>query len=199
MSMNNKGWLSFALELYEKVKELGLNQNLGKKELETLVDLASKFNVTGQSHPQTEEEKIQPKAGLIDSANEENNTFWQQESGPTGGGISAPGALKGAYAPPISIYETAGGINVHVILPGITSRDDLTLLLSRDTLELSGARGVGAIPAGGKEKEDFFRTVHLPAPVEPSGATAIYRNGYLYISAPKKNRSTALKIEVKFE
>lgn len=204
MNLNNKDWLKFALDLYEKTKDMGLNENWDKKELGSLIDTASNFNFTGTNPPQPEsrpqkEEKFQQETSFSGPAKNENNAFWQQDSGPPGGLASTAGALKGGYAPPVSIYETTGEVNVHVILPGIASRDNLTLLLSQDALELSGTRITGGFSSGNKKNENFYRTVRLPAPVNPSEVTATYRNGFLYIRAPKKNHPPLLKIEVNFE
>lgn len=194
MDFASKDWLKFALELYEKTKGMGLNENWGKKDLESLIDVASKF--TGPSPPQTEKsENLQLEAGFAGPGETGDNAFWQQESNPPSVGTMAAGASKGSHNPPISIYESTKEVNIHVILPGVASRENLTLLLSPEMLELTGARTAdGSLGAG-----NFYRTVRLPAPVEPAGTTATYRNGFLYIRAPKKALPSPLKIEVRFE
>ena len=200
MDLNNKDWLKFALDLYEKTKEMGLINNWDKGGLESLIETAGRFNSTGPGPTQPSKGgKIQQESELTDQEKAENEAFWQQESGSPHGITFGAGATNSGHDPPISVYESAREVSVHVILHGIASRDDLVLLLSHEALELSGTRIVGGFSGGDKRNEKFHRIVRLPAPVDPSGATAIYRNGFLYMNAPKKNRLSPLKIEVKFE
>lgn len=200
MDFQNKDWLKFALELYEKTKDMGFTNNFNKGGLESLIDVANKFTSTGLSHTQPdEEEKIHQEASFTNQEKVENEVFWQQESGPAHSGTFESGALKSGYNAPVSVHETTNEISIHVILPGIASRDDLNLFLSHEALELSGARTAVGFSGGNKGTENFYKKVRLPAPVDPSGATATYRNGFLYIRVPKKYLLSPLKIEVKFE
>lgn len=200
MDLNNKDWLKFALDLYGKTKEMGLINNLGMDGLDSLIETAGRFNSTGPGPTQPGKgEKIQQESKLTDQEKAENEIFWQQESGSPHDKTFGVGATNSGYDPPISVYESAKEVSVHVILPGIASRDNLVLLLSHEALELSGTRIVGGFSGGDKRNEKFYRIVRLPVPVEPSGANATYRNGFLYLNAPKKNRLFPLRIEVKFE
>ncbi len=200
MNFQNKDWLKFALELYEKTKDMGFTNDLNKGGLESLIDVANKFTSTGFSHTQPDKgEKIQQEAGFTDQEKVESEVFWQQESGPVHSGTFESGATKSGYNAPVSVHETTNEISIHVILPGISSRDDLNLLLSHEALELSGTRTAVGFSGGNKGTENFYKKLRLPALVDPSGATATYRNGFLYIRVPKKNLLSPLKIEVKFE
>lgn len=197
MDFYNKDWLKFALDLYEKTRGMGLMNNWDKDKLGSLIEMASKFNFSGPD-PNGKGGKFQQEAGPMDQERATDEVFWRQESAPPYGSAFTSGAAKGGYAPPISIYETGKEVNIHVILPGVASKEDLVLFLSREALELSGARAAGGF-SGDKRNENFYKMIRLPAPVEPSGATAIYRNGFLYIHAPKKSHLPPQKIEVKFE
>lgn len=199
MNINNKEWLNFALELYERTKSLGLQEAWSKNDLDWLMGAAGKAAFTGFSPQSGGEQNVYGEAGMSGAGQTVENAFWQQDSGPSGAGPFASAAPKGGYAPPISIYETAREVNIHVILPGVTSREHLTLLLSPEALELSGARETGGFSGRSKTNESFYRTVRFPAPVEPSGASATYRNGFLYIRAPKKTSPAPYKLEVIFE
>lgn len=200
MNFQNKDWLKFALELYEKTKDMGFTNNWDKGGLESLIDVANKFTSTGPSHTQPDKgEIIQQEASVTDQEKVENEVFWQQESGPVNSGTFESGETKSGYNTPVSVHETTNEISIHVILPGIASRDDLNLLLSHEALELSGTRTDVGFSGGNKGTENFYKKVRLPALVDPSGATATYHNGFLYIRIPKENRLSPLKIKVKFE
>jgi len=199
MSFDQKDWLKYALDLYEKAKETGLINNWGQEDLSSLREMADKFNnFTGMGPVQPGKGKQIQKEAVLKEGETEGGSFWQQE-GPPHSGAFTQGTIKNSYAPPISIYETVKEINVHAILPGIASKDDLNILLSQEAMELSGTRTAVGFLGDKKINENFYRMVRLPAPVEPSGATASYRNGFLYIRIPKKNHPSPVKITVKFE
>lgn len=200
MSFNQKDWLKYALDLYEKAKETGLINNWGQEDLSSLREVADKFdNLTGMGSVQANKGEQIQKEAVIKEGETEGESFWQQESGPPHSGAFTSGAIKNSFAPPISIYETVKEVNVQAILPGIASKDDLSILISQEAMELSGTRTAVGFLGDKKTNEDFYRIVRFPAPVEPSRATASYRNGSLYIRVPKKNHPSPIKIMVKFE
>ncbi len=200
MSFDQKDWLKYALDLYEKARDTGLINNWGQEDLNSLKEMADKFNnFAGMGTVQPGKGEQIQKDAVFKEVEAEGGSFWQQESGPPHSGVFTPGTKKNSFAPPISIYETVKEVNVHAILPGIASRDDLNILLSQEAMELSGTRTAVGFLGDKKINENFYRMVRLPAPVEPSGAVASYRNGFLYISIPKKNNPSPIKITVKFE
>jgi len=200
MNPFDKDWLKIALELYEKSKGMGVLNSLGKDGLEDLMKIVGQLNPaainTKQLHK--EEEKLAQETVPIESIKDDEDGFWKQESGPPLGQESAAKTSKGDYTPPISIHETVGSVNLHIILPGIISSDDLNILLSQEEAELYGTKSTGRVSGGVKTNEKFYRLIRLPAPVDPSRATATYRNGFLYISIPKKDRPSHFKIQVEF-
>jgi|GEM_PF-1574856 len=200
MSFNQKDWLKYALDLYEKAKDMGLINNWGQEDLNSLREMTDKFNnLTSMGSVKPDKGKQVQKEMVIKEGETESENFWQQESDPTHGGVFNTGATGNSFAPPICIYETVKEVNVHVTLPGIASRDDLNILLSQEAVELSGTRTVAGFLGGQKINENFYKIVRFPVAVEPSGATARYRNGFLYIRVPKKNNPSPVKIVAKFE
>jgi len=200
MGFDQKDWLQYAFELYAKAKDMGLMNNWGQEDLNSLREVADKFNNftgTGSGQP-SKGEQIQKEA-VSQEEEMEGGSFWQQESGPSPGSPFPRDAKKNSFAPPISIYETAREVNVDAILPGIASRDDLNIVLSQEAMELSGTRATAGLFGGKKTNENFYKIIRLPAPVDPSGATASYRKGFLYIRAPKKNHPSPIKLTVQFE
>ncbi|OPX87042.1 Hsp20/alpha crystallin family protein [Pelotomaculum sp. PtaB.Bin117] len=200
MSFNQKDWLKNALDLYEKAKDTGLINNWGTDDLNSLREMADKFNnLTGMSPVQPDKGEQIQKEAVSKEEETESESFWKQESVSPHSGAFASGATKNSFTPPISIYETVKEVSIQAILPGIVSKDDLNILLSQEAMELSGARTAVRFLESKKTNDNFYRIVRLPAPVEPSGATASYRNGFLYIRVPKKNYPSPIKIMVKFE
>lgn len=197
MNLNYGDWLKFALDLQQKVQNMGFSANMGKKELESLIEVANNFASTTYQNKKADIPR--QEENLSKSGKTEAKEFWEQYPGPPEDSAITSDSLKGAYSPPVSIYESAGEVNIHIILPGITSTSDLTVLFSHEALDLSGSRAVGGDPGGDKRRERFHRTLRLPAPVEPSEATATYRSGFLSISVPKKVTAPFSKVEVRFE
>jgi len=200
MSSEQKDWLKYALDLYEKAKNMGLINNWGREDLDSLREVADKFNnLNGMGSVKTDKGRQIQKEMVLNEGETEYVNFWQQECGPAHGGVFNTGATKNSFTPPVSIYETGKEVNIHVTLPGIASREDLSILLSQEAVELSGTRTSAGFLGGKKTNESFYKIVRFPVPVEPSGASARYRNGFLYIRVPKKNNPSPVKITAEFE
>ncbi|OPY58282.1 MAG: Hsp20/alpha crystallin family protein [Pelotomaculum sp. PtaU1.Bin035] len=194
----DKNWLKLALDLYEKTKGMNVGGNLNKDVLEHLMEMANHIVIPNWNTAQSEKEiKVEQAVSSI-PIKAEDNTFWQEGSATPYDLASTTDTIKGDYTPPISLYENPREVHVSAILPGIASRNNLNVLLSQETLELSGTRDVVEALGTKIENKRFFKTIRLPVAVEPSGATATYHNGFLYIKAPKKNQSSQ-NITVKFE
>ncbi|NPV73944.1 MAG: Hsp20/alpha crystallin family protein [Pelotomaculum sp.] len=199
MNFSNKDWLKFALDLYEKTRDMGFMNGIDKNGLESLIDMAGKLNFSGPWPAQPGKGgKIQQEAAPAEQEKAENEAFWQQKSHPFYGG-KQPAQTKSGRNIPVSVFETAGEVSIHIVLPELASRNDLALFISPEALELSGTMVCGGTAGGDKRTENFHKTVRLPAPVDPSGAAAVYRNGTMYVRAPKKNFFSPQKIEVRFE
>lgn len=197
MNLNYGDWLKFALDLQQKVQNMGFGANMGKKELESLIEAAN--NLTSTTYQNEKTNIPRQEESITESGKAEAKDFWKQYPGSPEGSVITSDSLKDAYSPPVSIYESAKEVNIHIILPGIASESDLTVLFSHEALDLSGIRTTGGNQGGDKKTERFHRTLRLPAPVEPSEAAATYRGGFLSISAPKKGPSPFSEVEVRFE
>lgn len=107
------------------------------------------------------------------------------------------------WQPAVDVAETDTDLIVTAELPGL-SQDDIDVSILRDTLTISGKMN--------EEKETrnqnylrrerrwgaFQRTITLPAPVNPEGATASFRNGLLEVRLPKTEdaRPRPIRIDV---
>ncbi|WP_258358958.1 Hsp20/alpha crystallin family protein [Moorella sulfitireducens] len=104
--------------------------------------------------------------------------------------------------PRFDIYQTEGEVVATAELPGLTSKDDVEITATEDTLAIRGEIRRNDV----KEGQDyhraerfygtFARTVSLPARVEPEKATATYKNGILEIRLPKAENQRQRQIPI---
>jgi len=97
---------------------------------------------------------------------------------------------RGGMSPSVDVFEAGGNIVVKADLPGLT-KDDITVNLINDTLEISGEKKT-------EEKVDtrdylklersygkFSRTLRLPEGLDADKITAKFAEGVLEIRIPK--------------
>ncbi|HOV80792.1 MAG TPA: Hsp20/alpha crystallin family protein [Bacillota bacterium] len=199
MTFNQKDLLKLAFELYEKTRETGLLDAWSRNSLESFLEFIKNTGFEGLISRQTgKSQEEQQKKEANGTGTGRDGSFWNQETGFTHPDKPEPGALN-ENAPPISIFETAGHVNVHVILPYAASLNDIALSVSEETIELDLSGQPGKSSGNVDHKENIKRTIHLPAAVDPSRTVATCRNRFLTISAPKKTRPSSKKVQIKFE
>lgn len=105
---------------------------------------------------------------------------------------------RGGLSPSVDIFEAGGNIVVKADLPGLT-KDDITVKLINNTLEISGEKKT-------EEKIDtrdylklergygrFSRTLRLPEGLDAEKVTAKFSEGVLEISIPKVEDKRVVK------
>jgi HSP20 family protein len=105
--------------------------------------------------------------------------------------LFAPRAAHGRFEPNADVHhdEHDGAILVHVELAGADA-ESLQVALRDSYLIIAGSRAPRDVSrrASLLRKEiqygEFFKQIHLPAPVREDGASAIYRDGFLTIRLP---------------
>ena len=106
------------------------------------------------------------------------------------------------WQPAVDIYETPTEVVALVELAGVPE-ESIDLVVERDTLTLRGERKDLAqqterrfscieIPFG-----PFQRTMQLPAAVNPNGASATYRAGFLTVVIPKLGAAPPRRLTVR--
>ena len=98
-----------------------------------------------------------------------------------------------AFEPPTDVYETEESVVVRLEIAGLRGNSsEIAVEIQDDLLTVSGER---VDPAGGAgcryeqmeiQTGPFQRTVHLPGPVDETGAVARYDDGFLVIRLPKR-------------
>jgi HSP20 family protein len=112
--------------------------------------------------------------------------------------------VSSTWRPLVDIYETADEIRVLVELPGV-KREDVQLILDRNTLIIRGTRrdtfrtDCQACHQMEILFGEFERAVDIPVPVNPDGAKAIYRDGFLMVNLPKAEKPMLKRVTVTHE
>jgi HSP20 family protein len=104
--------------------------------------------------------------------------------------------LMGDISPSVDIYEEGNNVVVKAEVPGM-KRDDLDVVLTEDTISISGHKKSEATV----QRHDFYRVersfgnftrrLRLPAVVLPEKAKATFQDGVLEIVIPKVASRTA--------
>jgi HSP20 family protein len=105
---------------------------------------------------------------------------------------------RGGLSPSMDVFEAGGNIVVKADLPGLT-KDDITVKLINNTLEISGEKKT-------EEKVDtrdylklergygkFSRTLRLPEGLDADHVTATFAEGVLEVRIPKVEDSRVVK------
>ncbi|CEP67716.1 HSP20-like chaperone [Moorella glycerini] len=104
--------------------------------------------------------------------------------------------------PRFDIYQTDREVVATAELPGLTSKDDVEITATEDTLAIRGEirRSEETEEQNYHRAERFYgtfaRTVSLPARVEPEKATATYKNGILEVRIPKAENQRQRRIPI---
>ena len=108
---------------------------------------------------------------------------------------------KGAFVPPVDVYEDEHGIQLKLEVPGIEEKD-LDVKVENNVLTISGERKFEK-----EEKEENFRRVErrygsfvrsftLPNTVNTEDVTADYSNGVLKVKLAKRAEAKPKQIKV---
>jgi len=104
--------------------------------------------------------------------------------------------VVGMFGPSTDVTETDKSIDVSVELPGMTE-DDIDISLSGDAITIRGEKKIEheenrkGVYMSERSYGSFYRTVPLPAGVDPDKADATFKNGVLKVSLPKTPEAQA--------
>jgi HSP20 family protein len=183
----DKSWLDKAMEMQKMIPGMGIDPNWYKDMLGSIM-------------------KGHPGSGIFnfqDSGEPGDQQDDDETAGASGGAGSsgcraqrAPGAgaaPPGAWQPQFTITETAGQITLTAYIPGIRSKDDISIRLHGDTLYVSGKNQDPLEGRDGRALE-FYRAIRLPGDVRSDGTSAHYANGSLTVKIPK-NRPVSVDLD----
>jgi len=102
-----------------------------------------------------------------------------------------PAALGGQF--PIDLYEDKDNTYVRAELPGV-NRDAISVEMNEGSLSIQASRKEKS--AEGEGTVSFNRLVSIPDEVESTKVTAVYENGILTVTLPRREASKPKKISV---
>ena len=113
------------------------------------------------------------------------------------GALACPGAAvvlsHSGWRPLLDVYETKDEFVVLVDIPG-TKPQDVEVVVDRDLLRISGKRcrpvnqGITRVHQLEIDFGPFSHTIRLPEQVDSDGASSTYRDGFLTIRLPKRDK-----------
>jgi len=115
-----------------------------------------------------------------------------------------PQERETVYAPSVDVSEDKDNIYVEADLPGLEQKD-INISLRRDSLCISAKRE--------EKKEEkrknyhrvervsrnFYREIALPSTVDTDKIKAVYKNGVLKVTLPKKEEEKEKEIKIEVE
>lgn len=106
-------------------------------------------------------------------------------------GDAAPSAFDGSF--PVDLYEDKDNLYVRAELPGV-NREAINVEVVDGYLTLQASRKTGE---GEKASElSFSRSISLSEEVQTDKITALYENGVVTVTLPKKEEAKPRKITV---
>ncbi|MFX4302796.1 Hsp20/alpha crystallin family protein [Alicyclobacillus tolerans] len=109
------------------------------------------------------------------------------------------------HHPRLDVTETSREVKVTAEIPGLASKDDISIVVHPRELQLSGKvqRESSTESDRTHRIERFYgtfqRTIPLPAEVDESSAKATYKNGLLMVTMTKRTPSSGQhKIDIEF-
>lgn len=111
-----------------------------------------------------------------------------------------PAAALTASPPRTNILETDDTIEVQAEVPGL-SKDDLSVKIQGNYLEISGKREVNApedhkVHRRERGSSSFSRSFTLPEDVDADKTEAVLRDGILYLTLPKSETARPRRIAI---
>lgn len=133
-----------------------------------------------------------PLVSLQRDINHVFEDFWRKFENGWNGGDN----VVGMYGPNTDITDTDTSVDVSVELPGMTEKD-IEISLSGNAMTIRGEKKIEheedrkGIYMSERHYGAFYRTVPLPAGVDPDKAEARFKNGVLTVSLPKTKEALA--------
>lgn len=96
---------------------------------------------------------------------------------------------------PVDLYEDKENTYVRAELPGV-SRDDIQVEMADGALTLTVVRKTPATEGQAEQSESFSRTLSIEEEVQADKVGAVYENGVLTVTLPKREEAKPKKITV---
>jgi HSP20 family protein len=130
---------------------------------------------------------------------QEMDRLWEDYFGP---GRRALQPMEETWMPVIDVSESGDKITIKAEVPGMEPQD-IEISMTGDLLTIKGEKKTEKQEEGEsyhlveRSYGSLYRSVRMPAPVDPEGIEANYKNGVLTITCPKKEDVKPKTIEIK--
>jgi HSP20 family protein len=101
----------------------------------------------------------------------------------------------------MDVYETENELVVILEIAGVRA-EDIRVVFEKDTLAISGARAESCSAPKTRLHQmeidygDFYRTLYIPFPLKADEIRAVYRQGFLTVTIPKRKETGLRVVEV---
>lgn len=133
-----------------------------------------------------------PLVSLQRDINHVFENFWQKVED----GWNGRDTMVGMFGPSTDVTDTDNSVNVSIELPGMTEKD-IDISLSGNAMTIRGEKKIEheeerkGVYMSERHYGSFYRTVPLPAGVDPEKAEAKFKNGVLTVILPKTEEALA--------
>jgi len=106
-----------------------------------------------------------------------------------------------SFHPPMDVYETDHDLIVVMEIAGVRP-EDVHVVFEKDTLAISGVRVESCSSPKTRLHQmeidygDFHRTLYIPFPLKTDEIRAVYRQGFLTVTIPKRKETGPKVVEV---
>jgi HSP20 family protein len=106
-----------------------------------------------------------------------------------------------SFHPPMDVYETENELVVVMEIAGMRA-EDIHVVFEKDTLAISGERVEGSLAPKTRLHQmeidygDFYRSLYIPFPLKGDEIRAVYRQGFLTVTIPKRKETGPMVVEV---
>lgn len=105
------------------------------------------------------------------------------------------------FHPPMDVYETGNDLVIVMEIAGMKV-EDIHVFFEKDVLSISGRRTESCPSPKTRlhrmeiDYGDFQRTLYIPFPLKTDEIRAVYRQGFLTVTIPKRKEAAAKVVEV---
>ena len=106
-----------------------------------------------------------------------------------------------SFHPPMDVYETESELVVVLEIAGMRA-EDIQVVFEKDTLAISGERVEAcSVPKTRLHQMEidygnFYRTLYIPFALKADEIRAVYRQGFLTVTIPKRKEAGPKVVEV---
>ena len=116
-------------------------------------------------------------------------------------GFELPGLRAELHAPPADVFETADAYEITLDMPGLET-SAITVHVENDVLTVHGERKEKRQGKGTSNHSELIfgayqRSFNLPGAADAAKVAAVYKDGVLLVTLPKREEAKPRTIEVK--